>query len=75
MAQQKDFSEHTAQVIDSEIQRILWEGEKEAASLLKDNRRDLDRLADALIQHETLEADQIDELLKDEPSSPEQRAS
>ncbi len=75
MAQQKDFSEHTAEVIDSEIQRILREQENAATDLLQDHRRDLDRLVEALIEHETLEASQIEALLEEEPASPEQRAS
>jgi cell division protease FtsH len=75
MAQQKDFSEHTAELIDGEIQRILREGEEEAVNLLEENRHDLDRLVEALVEDETLDADEIESLLHEEPPSPRRRAS
>ena len=63
MAQQKDYSEHTAQIIDEEVQRIIKEMEQKAIKLLKENRTKLDALAEALLEHETIEKAQLDWLL------------
>ena len=63
LAQQKDFSEHTQQIIDEEIQKILVEMEQRAETLLYDNRTKLDALAEALLENETLDKNQIDWIL------------
>lgn len=63
LAQQKDFSEHTQQMIDDEIHRIVVEMQQKAESLLYDNRTKLDALAEALLENETLDKKQIDWIL------------
>ena len=60
----RDFSEGTAQIIDEEVQKLLREADEQAYQLLRENRADLDRLADALLQREELHREEIDELLK-----------
>jgi len=59
MTQQRDFSEHTAQIIDDEISALLKGIEQEVAVLLKQHRVQLESLASALLEKETLEADEI----------------
>ncbi len=63
MAQAKDFSEHTAQIIDREISTIAREMENKALALLQEHREELDALAEALLERETLVAEEIDALL------------
>lgn len=63
MAQPKDFSEHTARVIDDEIKRIVTEMEETARTLLEENRNKLDALAHALLVHETITSDELDRLI------------
>ncbi len=63
LAQQKDFSEHTQQIIDEEIQKILLEMEQKAEALIYDHRTMLDALAEALLENETLDKKQIDWIL------------
>ncbi len=63
LSQQKDFSEHTQQIIDEEIQKILMEMEQKAETLIYDNRIKLDALAEALLENETLDKKQIDWIL------------
>jgi len=55
----KLFSEETARAIDSEVQRIISESYEEALRLLKQHRRELDALADALLARETLDEREI----------------
>jgi cell division protease FtsH len=63
--EQRDFSEGTAVIIDEEVQRILREAEQRAYELLEGHRSDLDRLAEALLQREELQREEIDQLLHD----------
>jgi cell division protease FtsH len=63
MAEQRDFSEHTARLIDQEVQRITQEMEDKAVEILKSNRDSLDALAKALLENETLDSEEVDRLL------------
>ncbi|WP_255854625.1 ATP-dependent zinc metalloprotease FtsH [Marinobacterium rhizophilum] len=75
MAQQRDFSEHTAEVIDEEISTLLKHREVEIAQLLKNNRTLLDAVARALLEKETLEADDIGALIDACPKAAGQGSS
>jgi cell division protease FtsH len=63
MTQQRDFSEHTAQIIDDEIGALIKGIEQEIAQLLQQHRGQLESLAQALLEKETLEADEIQSIL------------
>jgi len=63
LAQHKNYSEETAKDIDREIKRILEEAEKKAAEIIGSNKEKLDLLADNLLKKETLNSDEIDEIL------------
>ena len=56
---QKPFSDHTAQAIDEEVLRIIGECHDEARRLLQEHREQLDALAQALLQNETLNEHEI----------------
>jgi cell division protease FtsH len=60
MTQQRDFSEHTAQIIDDEIHDLLNSVEQEVTALLGQHRAQLESLAAALLEKESLEADEIE---------------
>jgi cell division protease FtsH len=59
----REFSEHTAQVIDHEIQHFLNDAYDRARSTLDTNREGLEKLANQLIESEQLSADEVLELL------------
>jgi len=59
----RDFSEHTARIIDEEVSRILHEADQRARTLLSDNRGDLDQLAEALVKREVLTPPEIESIL------------
>jgi cell division protease FtsH len=61
--QQKHFSEHTQELIDSEVARILNEAAKNAQNLLVEHRDELERLTKALIEREELSEAEIAELI------------
>ena len=62
-AELRDHSEHTAQVIDEEVARILRESDDRAYRLLEKNRDDLERIAEALIEREVLTESELEELV------------
>ncbi len=63
IAQPKDFSEKTAQLIDEEIRSIIQSMERRAEEVLKAHRKELDILAEALHERETLSKEEVEELL------------
>lgn len=60
----KPYSEKTAELIDKEIKNLSEEAAKRAELVLAANRKVLDRLAEALLEKETLEESDLPELFK-----------
>jgi cell division protease FtsH len=52
-----EVSERTQELIDTEMRRIVDEAHQQVAQLLQENRGKLDALAEALLEHETLDED------------------
>jgi cell division protease FtsH len=52
-----EMSEHTQQLIDDEVRRIVEESHRRVVELIEGNRAKLDSLAQALLEHETLDED------------------
>jgi cell division protease FtsH len=71
----RDFSEHTAKIIDEEVSRILHEADERARTLLGENRDDLDRLSEALVKREVLTLPEIEEILAGAGDSAEVQAT
>lgn len=67
VTQSKNMSEETANLVDSEVRRIVDEAYSRAKQILTDNLDDLHKLAKALIEYELLSGDEIKALLKGEP--------
>src|ERR1700675_1827859 len=63
VARQQNISESTAQKIDSEIRRLVEAGYQEANDILEAARDELETLAKALLEFETLSGDEIKDLL------------
>lgn len=70
IAQSRDFSDETARLIDEEVQRIVGEMEQKAQKLLQENRSRLDSLAQALLEQETLDDEEIELILKQDKEKP-----
>ncbi len=69
VAQSKNVSEQTAQIIDEEVRRLVDEGWKEAKRILTKRKKDLEALAQGLLEYETLTGQEIDDLLDGKPPS------
>jgi cell division protease FtsH len=64
MMRSKDYSENTAEEIDSEVKRIVNEGYITAKNLIETHRDKLELIANALLEYETLEGSQVEEIIK-----------
>ncbi|HIM46220.1 MAG TPA: ATP-dependent zinc metalloprotease FtsH, partial [Alphaproteobacteria bacterium] len=69
VTQTKHVSEETANAIDREVRRIVDEGYKRAQDILSANEDQLHRLAEALLEYETLNGDEITAILRGETFS------
>ncbi len=58
-----NVSGETAKIIDEEVRRVVDECYSRANQILVDNRDKLDQMAEALIQYETIDSDQIDDIM------------
>ena len=63
MTHDRPYSDATAQEIDKEVEVLIREASKRAEAVLTHNRATLDKLKDALLEHETLEEDQAAEIM------------
>lgn len=61
----KPYSEKTAELIDQEVKILTDEATMRAETVLKANKAVLDKLANALLEHETLEEKELEPLLAD----------
>jgi len=59
VAQQKNVSDSTAQLIDQEVRRFVEEGEATARKILEEHLDQLHRVAKGLLEYETLSGDEI----------------
>jgi len=64
MGRSKEYSEHTAQDIDDEVKRIINENYKRAQALINVNRDKLELIANSLLEYETLEGHQVEEIVR-----------
>ncbi|MBU3982200.1 MAG: hypothetical protein KJ985_01675 [Proteobacteria bacterium] len=65
IAQHRDFSEDTARKIDAAVKNIIDEATTQTVSLLTENRDVLTRMAEELLEKETIVLDDIERILAD----------
>jgi len=70
IATHKDYSEHTAEKIDAEVRAIVEGAYTQALELLRANLDKLTLLANALLEREVLDGDQMNRLLRGETLEP-----
>jgi cell division protease FtsH len=63
MHQQRQFSEHTQEVIDGEVARILMDASNRATHLLTDKREELETITQAMLEREELTELEIEGLI------------
>lgn len=65
LTHERPYSDETAKKIDENVKKLLEEAAERARKVLKANRKSLDKLAEALLKEETLEEEEVTEILKD----------
>ena len=81
VTQNQNMSEETARLVDAEIKRLVTDGYEEAKKILQKHQKDWEKLAQALMEYETLTGEDIKDVLagnlinknKDAPVSEEKR--
>lgn len=63
VAQTQNMSDRTAQLIDEEVRRFVDEANERATKILTDHKDDLEKIAQALLEYETLTGDEINDLI------------
>ncbi len=69
-AGQSTYSEDTAREIDIEVRRMLDDCYARSVKILKDNMDILHAMKDALMEYETIDSDQVDDLMSRRPVRP-----
>jgi cell division protease FtsH len=64
MMRSKEYSEETAQRIDAEVKRIIDEGYRTAQDIIIGQRDKVEAVAKALLEYETLEGGQVEEIVR-----------
>lgn len=64
---QKNFSDETAKLIDLEVKALVMGGYNKAKEILTENRDTLEKIFKALLEHETLNRDEIVEIVDGKP--------
>ena len=67
-------SEATAQIIDSEVRRLVDTAYADATKILKKKKKDWETLSQGLLEYETLSGDEIADLLKGKPPNRDEDA-
>jgi cell division protease FtsH len=63
MIHEREYSDDTAKLIDEEVEALITEAANRARSVIKANRDKLEKLKDRLIDKETVDAEEVHEVL------------
>ncbi len=67
VTQHKNVSDETTHLIDEEVRRFIDRNYKRAGGVLNENMDKLHAMAEALIKYETIDSDQIDDIMEGRP--------
>src|SRR5437870_1519640 len=70
VVQRREISERTAELVDTEVKRILGDAFERARTIVADHRAALDRLASALLERETLDREEVEMVVAGKPLPP-----
>ncbi len=64
---QQDYSDEVASFIDAEVRKLISQAHEEARQILATHREALERMANVLMERETIDADEVAEVFADVP--------
>lgn len=67
----RNYSDETSRLVDSEVKRLVSKSAEKAETILRENIDSLHRIAEGLLERETLSSDEVDLLIKGEPLPPQ----
>ncbi len=70
VVQRREISERTAELVDTELKRVLGEAYERARQILLQHRATLDRVAAALLERETLDREEVELVVAGKPLPP-----
>jgi len=70
VVQRREVSERTAELVDTELKRLLGEAYEHARDILTNHRDQLDRIAAALLERETLDREEVELVMAGKPLPP-----
>jgi cell division protease FtsH len=70
VVQRREVSNRTAELVDTEVRRLLGEAYERARVILSERRDVLDRLAQALLERETLDRSDVELVMAGKPLPP-----
>jgi cell division protease FtsH len=73
IAQHRDYSENTARIIDSEVKGLVLEAHKKAEEIIRKNIDKLHLLAEALLEREILDGEEVNKIINGEKLEPIKR--
>jgi cell division protease FtsH len=68
LRERQSYSEQTAALIDEEVQQLIAERYNDVHQLLSEHKEELERIAHALLERESLDEQQLQQLVKDVPN-------
>ena len=75
LREKQSYSEQTAALIDEEVQQLIGERYTYVQHLISEHREELERIAHALLERESLDEQQLDQLITDANSNAERVSS
>ncbi len=69
MTQHKSVSDETSHLIDKEVRSVIDRNYERAKTILVEHMDQLHAMADALIKYETIDADQIGDIMEGKPAA------
>ena len=63
LTHERDYSEETARAIDKEVEDLITQAASRARTVIKANLKYLEALKDALLEKETVDADEVAQIL------------
>ena len=73
ISQHRDYSEQTAIQIDMEVRRLVEEAVAKAEKIIKTHKKILHKLAEALLEREILDGEEIDLIMSGKPLAPKKK--
>jgi cell division protease FtsH len=64
LTHERQYSDDTAKIIDDEVESLITEAARRAREVIKANKHKLEELKNVLLEKETVEADEVIEILK-----------